>query len=69
MKRYIFLLRHGETEYGKEKRYLGHTDCKLSKAGKHQAEYINSIFARNKIVIDSIFSSDLNSLLLECKND
>lgn len=59
MKRYIYLLRHGETEYGKEKRYLGHTDCKLSKKGKNQAKYLSSIFAKNEIVIDSIFSSDL----------
>lgn len=64
MKRYIFLLRHGETEYGKEKRYLGHTDCKLSKDGKDQAKYLASIFEKHRIVIDSIFSSDLN----RCKN-
>ena len=59
MKRYIYLVRHGETEYGTEKRYLGHIDCKISNYGKHQAEYLNSIFAKNKIVIDSVFSSDL----------
>lgn len=60
MKRYVYLLRHGETEYGKEKRYLGHTDCKLSKKGKQQAKYLSNIFAKNEILIDSIFSSDLN---------
>lgn len=59
MKRYVYLLRHGETEYGKEKRYLGHTDCTLSKNGKQQAKYLSSIFAKNEIIIDSIFSSDL----------
>lgn len=64
MKRYIFLLRHGETEYGKEKRYLGHTDCKLSKEGKNQAKCLASIFEKHRIVIDSIFSSDL----IRCKN-
>ena len=64
MKRYIYLLRHGETEYGKEKRYLGHTDCKLSKDGKDQAKYLASIFEKHRIVIDSIFSSDLK----RCKN-
>ena len=46
MKRYIYLLRHGETEYGKEKRYLGHTDCKLSKEGKEQAKYLGDIFSK-----------------------
>lgn len=60
MKRYIYLLRHGETEYGREKRYLGHTDCKLSEEGEEQAKYLAGIFARNKIIIDNIFSSDLS---------
>ena len=69
MKRYIYLFRHGETEYGIEKRYLGHTNCKLSKGGKDQAKHLAGIFEMHEIVIDSIFSSDLNSLLLECKND
>ncbi len=64
MKRYIYLLRHGETEYGKEKRYLGHTDCKLSKQGKEQSKYLGSIFANDKIIIDNIFSSDL----IRCKD-
>lgn len=64
MKRYIYILRHGETEYGKEKRYLGHTDCKLSKEGKEQSKYLASIFANNKITIDNIFSSDL----IRCKD-
>lgn len=60
MKRYVYLLRHGETEYGKEKRYLGHTNCNLSKKGRQQAKYLSSIFTKNEIIIDSIFSSDLN---------
>jgi len=64
MKRYIYLLRHGETEYGKEKRYLGHTDCELSNNGKDQAKNLASIFSENKIIIDSIFSSDL----IRCKD-
>ena len=64
MKRYIYLLRHGETEYGKEKIYLGHTDCELSKEGFEQAKYLGEIFSTNGIIIDSIFSSDLK----RCKN-
>lgn len=60
MKRYIYLLRHGETEYGREKRYLGHTDCELSEEGREQAKCLAGIFARNKIIIDNIFSSDLS---------
>jgi alpha-ribazole phosphatase len=64
MKRYIYLLRHGETEYGKEKRYLGHTDCNISKEGKEQSKCLANIFANNKIIIDNIFSSDL----IRCKD-
>ena len=30
----IFLLRHGETEYNAQKKYLGRTDLPLSKAGR-----------------------------------
>ena len=63
MKRYIYLLRHGETEYGMEKRYLGHTDCKLSNNGKEQAKHLHCIFSDN-IIIDDIFSSDL----VRCKD-
>lgn len=64
MKRYIYLLRHGETEYGKEKIYLGHTDCELSHEGRNQAKYLASVFAEHKVIIDSIFSSDL----IRCKS-
>jgi probable phosphoglycerate mutase len=60
MKRYIYLLRHGETEYGREKRYLGHTDCKLSEEGREQAKRLAGIFERDKTIIDNIFSSDLS---------
>lgn len=64
MKRYIYLLRHGETEFGKEKRYLGYTDCKLSSEGKYQAMRLGDIFKDNKIEVKSIFSSDL----IRCKD-
>ena len=63
MKRYIYLLRHGETEYGKEKRYLGHTNCELSKEGLKQAEHLANVFGKKDILMDSIFSSDL----IRCK--
>ena len=60
MKRYIYIIRHGETEYGKEKRYLGHTDCKLSKEGENQARHLARTFSDTRIKIHDIFSSDLN---------
>lgn len=59
IKRYIYLLRHGKTEYSKEKRYLGHTDCKLSEEGENEIGQVADIFIKNNIIIESIFSSDL----------
>lgn len=59
MRRHIYLIRHGETEYGTEKRYLGHTDCGLSEEGIRQARHLADIFTDSKIVINQIFSSDL----------
>lgn len=62
MKRYIYLIRHGETEYGKEKRYLGHTDCKFSQNGLLDAAKLYLAF-RDKS-IEHIYSSDL----LRCRS-
>ena len=59
MKRHIYLLRHGETEYGRVRRYLGHTDCKLSQKGINDAKHLAYIFEKSEEVINSIFSSDL----------
>jgi len=59
LKRYIYILRHGETEYGGVKRYLGHTDCKLSEIGINDAKQLAYVFDESKVVINSIFSSDL----------
>ena len=64
MKRRIYLLRHGETEHSDIKRYLGHTDCKLSKNGIKDAKHLAYIFAKSGITINSIFSSDL----IRCRN-
>ncbi|HZK70920.1 MAG TPA: histidine phosphatase family protein [Clostridia bacterium] len=64
MKRHIYLLRHGETEYGEVKRYLGHTDCKLSEKGINDAKHLAYIFDESEVVINSIFSSDL----IRCKS-
>ena len=64
MKRYIYILRHGETEYGRVKRYLGHTDCKLSEIVINDAKQLAYVFDESKVVINSIFSSDL----IRCKS-
>lgn len=63
MKSYIYLVRHGETQYGNEKRYLGHTNCELSVTGKKQAVYLAEVFEPSNVPIDHIFSSDL----IRCK--
>lgn len=52
-------MRHGETEYAKQKRYIGHTDCSLSEKGVFEAEQIGQYFFENRIIINHIFSSDL----------
>lgn len=57
MQRYIYLIRHGETEYGREKVYLGHTDCSLSQNGVLDAKKLNLIF--NNENIKHLYSSDL----------
>jgi len=64
LKRNIYILRHGETEYGREKRYLGHTDCGLSVKGVNDAKLLACIFMKSGVIINSIFSSDL----IRCKN-
>lgn len=64
MRRQIYILRHGETEYGKVKRYLGHKDCKLSEKGIDDAKKLAYVFSESGTIINSIFSSNL----IRCKN-
>jgi alpha-ribazole phosphatase len=64
LKRQIYILRHGETEYGEVKRYLGHIDCKLSEKGIKEAKLLAYIFSKSEAAINSIFCSDL----IRCKS-
>ena len=64
MKRIIYLIRHGETEYEREKRYLGHIDCGLSSKGINDAKKLACIFRESGVLISSIYSSDL----IRCKD-
>lgn len=57
LKRHIYIFRHGETEYGRQKIYLGHTDSSLSPKGIDDARLLAEYF--NGTIIDSIYSSDL----------
>ena len=57
MERFIYLVRHGETELGVEKRYVGHTDCSLSHRGIERIKRLKAVLS--KVSIDNVFSSDL----------
>jgi len=54
----IYLLRHGETEGSETKRYIGHTDIRLSHEGIRQAEYWQETLS--DINFQTIISSDLS---------
>ena len=57
MQRLIYLVRHGETELGGEKRYVGHTDCSLSDQGSERIKDLRNTFSG--IPIEHVFCSDL----------
>lgn len=48
----IYLLRHGETEYNAQKRYLGNTDLPLS--GKGRAELVPAGFAPEAVYVSPL---------------
>lgn len=53
----LFLVRHGETDWNKQKRFQGHEDIELNSYGIIQAEQCGQVF--QKISIDRIISSPL----------
>jgi len=57
MDRKIFLVRHGQIDYGNEKRYIGITDLPLSNAGIGQATRLKEYFS--DIDIEKVFTSPL----------
>jgi alpha-ribazole phosphatase len=57
MERFIYLVRHGETEFEGEKRYIGHTDCSLSHRGIERIKRLKDVLSKTSV--DSVFSSDL----------
>ena len=54
----LYLLRHGATQGGTEKRYIGQTDIPLSERGRIQASWWQKELSRIKF--DAIYSSDLS---------
>ncbi len=57
----LYLIRHGETESNKQKRYQGWTESPLSALGIRQAEKAGFFLATQKI--ESLYSSDLKRAL------
>lgn len=56
-KKKIFIWRHGETQWNKDKRFQGHLDIDLNKVGENQAIQLKAIV--EKLNISQIISSDL----------
>ena len=54
----VFLVRHGATDWNKEKRAQGHADIDLNEEGHKQAASAANELAH--MDIDAVFSSDLN---------
>ncbi|MCM1566861.1 MAG: histidine phosphatase family protein [Dehalobacter sp. 4CP] len=61
MDKKIFLVRHGQIDYGSEKRYIGITDLPLSNAGIRQATRLQEYFSR--IEIEKAYTSPLKRCL------
>ena len=57
----LVLVRHGETDWNKDRRYQGHTDLELNNMGVWQAERLRERLAKYKI--DGVYSSDLRRAL------
>ncbi len=54
----LYLVRHGETESNKQKRYQGWTESPLSEKGLRQAE--NAGLFLSRMEVSAVYSSDLN---------
>ncbi len=53
----LFLVRHGETVWNSERRYIGRTDLPLSEEGIKQARSLANRFSKEKV--EAIFTSPL----------
>ena len=57
MPKKIILIRHGETEYNRQKKWQGWSDIPLNKAGRKQAQLLAHRLKHE--VIDVLYTSDL----------
>ncbi|MGE5703109.1 MAG: histidine phosphatase family protein [Clostridia bacterium] len=53
----LYLIRHGETDWNRERRIQGHSDVHLNASGKEQAEKLAGFLGRERF--HKIYSSDL----------
>ncbi|MBF0619301.1 MAG: histidine phosphatase family protein [Candidatus Omnitrophica bacterium] len=53
----LYLMRHGETEQGRARKYCGSLDVPLNDEGKRQAQMLSSRL--DGVKIDAVFASDL----------
>jgi probable phosphoglycerate mutase len=56
--RTLYLIRHGEVDFGGEKRCIGHTDLPLSKHGEDQARGLSEFFDDKDLTV--IYTSPLS---------
>ncbi len=64
METIVYLVRHGETDWNRERRFQGQKDIPLNQYGKRQANKLADYFVIKKFSIDSIYSSDLKRAVL-----
>lgn len=60
----LFLIRHGESENNRNRRYSGQCNPKLTELGRKQAEAIRPVL--EKIDFDAVYSSDLTRAIETC---
>ena len=58
----LILVRHGETDWNKERRYQGQKDPKLNETGKRQVEMLRNRLADTPI--DLVYASDLKRAMV-----
>ena len=61
----IYIFRHGETDWNRERRFQGHTDIPLNQVGRQQALELKSHFV--SLAPELILSSDLSRALETAK--
>lgn len=56
----IYLLRHGETDWNRERRIQGHTDIQMNDTGRMQIRHVAAVLADLPVNIEVILSSPLS---------